>query len=102
MPRGAVAERWVLVDAFLAADEVGFLAVDFAEEDGFGVDAPLLGCFGLWVVEVGVSEEAEDCGGSDRFPSTGETASKAHSAAASTRAGTCVERGGKTGLIDSM
>jgi hypothetical protein len=66
---------------------------------GFFVDALL--DLGLWVVEPDVSEEGAVCA-SYRFPSTGETASKAQSVAASMRAGTWVGRGGKTGAIDSL
>jgi hypothetical protein len=56
---------------------------------------------GLWVVEVDVSEEAAVCA-SYRFPSTGVTANRAQSIAASKRAGAWVGRGGKTESIDSL
>jgi hypothetical protein len=100
LPRGAVAE-WC-VDEVRAVEAVGFFVAVVAwpvVAAGFFVDA--LPDLGLWVVELGVSEELAACG-SDCFPSTGLTASKTQSIAASTRAGACVEEGGKTGSIDSL
>jgi hypothetical protein len=87
LPRGAVAERCVVVEVFLTAEEAGFLAVVVAEEAGFLADALLPGFLVLWVVEVVVSDGLVACA-SYRFPSAGETASRAHSTAASVRAGT--------------
>jgi hypothetical protein len=86
LPRGAVAEWRVAVDVFPAVDEAGFLVEVVAEAEGF-LEEALPDFFGGGVVEVVVSEELEACA-SYRFPSTGETASRAHSTAASVRAGT--------------
>jgi hypothetical protein len=63
------------------------------------VDSPLF--FVLCFVEVVVSEDFAP-GSSHRFPSSGETANKAQSTVANTRADPCLGRGERTGFIVSM
>ena len=58
LPRGAVAERWVVADVFLAVELPDFLAAEVEALDGFFVDAtPDLLCVG----EVEVVDELEAC-----------------------------------------
>ena len=98
LPRGVVADRWVAVDVLRADDELGFLAA--VAVDGF-LGGTVLDFSGLCGVEVVLSEDPLACE-SYLFPAIGETVRRAQNTAASIRAGTFIEKGEITGLIDSM
>ncbi len=93
-----------VVDVLRALDEPGFFAAVVAwlpVAAGFLEDELASGFFALWLAEVAASEKQAACG-SDRFPSTGATTSKAQRIAVSTRAGRCAGRGEETEFIESL
>ena len=100
-PRGVVADLREAADVFFDETECFFpVAECVVVAEGFLSDE-CAGLFALCEAEVAAVEDPELCW-SYRFPSTGATASKAQSAAASTQTGLRVGRGERIGSIDSM